>query len=542
MEPNRRFNVKMRPFFGILTIFLVLLFALCSCDMTKATNPGSISGYIAVEDNASKAGVIVKATGSDGTTSFVTSTDKYGFFCLEDVVPDEYSLSLRKTGYYTIEKTVKVEGGKSSDIGTVLLSINYGYIKGKVIDENSNPLAGATVTVTGTGLNYSGTTDAEGYYSIQAKPGTYKAISFAAPCHYLQDDLDNVTVKSEKDSTIDDYQLQKNHKYEIYEKKEATSETEGYRKYRCADCGDEKTEVLPMVTGAKWAGIRVSSYGMYDSFGRYPNVDEMLGFAAKMESCYSGSTGSYILIVGTIAEVRTGNVVTGGICMLDFPLSKEIQNATGEEDDAYEAYLTAMDKAGYSVWLQVEPGDADLVELATEVMNRYKHHSCVKGFGIDVEWYEYRTWYETDKSGRTRERSTSTKLTASYAKQILAAVQSIDPDYTVFVKHWDERWLPSENDKGLEGYIYVTDSQRLYTLDNFCDEFADWAESFPNSPVMFQIGYDADEGIWGEMDNPAQELGQAILAECKKRNLKNDIGIIWVDFTLKEAMEKITED
>lgn len=73
-----------------------------------------------------------------------------------------------------------------------------------------------------------------------------------------------------------------------------------------------------------------------------------------------------------------------------------------------------------------------------------------------------------------------------------------------------------------------------------CQEFADWAENFNPCPVMFQIGYDNDRTkIWGSMTNPAKELGTAILEECGKRDRTNTLGIIWVDFTLKEAMEKI---
>ena len=253
--------MKMKHFFGIAILVLVTVLALSSCDLlgtlTNTGEPGNINGYVDVEDGASRAGVIIKALSADGSNSYVTSSDKNGFFSIEDITPADYTLSFRKTGYLTIEKTVTVKGGKSSDIGTVTLSINYGYIKGKVIDENGNPLAGATVTVTGAGLNYSGTSDSNGNYTIQAKPGTYTAISFAAPCHYLQDGLSNVSVKSEKDIAIEDYQLQKNHKYEIYEKKEATSEAEGYRKYRCADCGDEKTEILPIVPAAE---IRTSPF------------------------------------------------------------------------------------------------------------------------------------------------------------------------------------------------------------------------------------------------------------------------------------------
>ena len=283
----------------------------------------------------------------------------------------------------------------------------------------------------------------------------------------------------------------------------------------------------------KWAGVRVSYYGMRSSFrvGKeftFPSVSDMVGFGQKMSSCYEGSVGTYILIVGTISSEYDdeGNVVNGK-CSLQFPLSKSIKNARGSEDDFYEDYLTAMDNAGQAVWLQVEPGDADLVELAKEVMNHYKHHSCVKGFGIDVEWYEYR-----EKEGA--DEGDSSKLSDATAKAVVNAVRAINPDYTVFVKHWDEEWLPP---KYRDGLIFVNDSQYYDSAADQRDDFAAWAEHFAPNPVMFQIGYSADRSkVWGKYANPAKELGKFIVDGCKSGN---DVGIIWVDFTLKEAMSKI---
>ena len=278
----------------------------------------------------------------------------------------------------------------------------------------------------------------------------------------------------------------------------------------------------PPTDTARWAGIRISSYGMKRSFGEnnFPSPDRMASFADKMESCYEGSTGAHILIVGTVSEKDWS-------CRLAFPLSHDIDRVTGRDEDFYEEYLDAFDKAGQEVWLQVEPGDADLVELAREVMSRYSHHSSVRGFGIDVEWYQPEG---TDGYG--------TELDNETAMDVLIAVQEINPDYTVFVKHWDNRWLPDD----MEGFIYVNDSQgfragrNTTALEEMADDFAAWAFLFDPCPVMFQIGYNADEDIWGDMENPAKELGQAILDACFS---ENDKGIIWVDFTLDKAMRNI---
>lgn len=261
----------------------------------------------------------------------------------------------------------------------------------------------------------------------------------------------------------------------------------------------------------KWSGVRVSSYGMRDSFDdEFPDVTKMCGFADKMSSYYEGSTGAYILIVGTMSGDDT--------CHLYFPVSEDYDYIEGSKYDKYEEYLTAFDKKGYSVWLQVEPGYADLETLVKLVMDRYGHHTCVKGFGIDVEWHR-----PIEGSDR------GTKLTDSIAKKVLAKVRSYNSGYTMFVKHWMEKYLPSK----MEGLIYVNDSQQFGSLEEVREDFSEWAAYYAPYPVMFQIGYRADRWIWSEFSNPAKEFGQYIVDGCTSGN---DIGIIWVDFTLNGVL------
>ena len=263
----------------------------------------------------------------------------------------------------------------------------------------------------------------------------------------------------------------------------------------------------------KWAGIRVSTYGMRDSFGRnnFPDVDKMAGFAETMESNYEGSTGAYLLIVGTMSGDDS--------CSLNFPVAGEYDYIYGSKNDRYEEYLDKFDEMGYSVWLQVEPGYADLVTLAKLVMDRYGHHSCVKGFGIDVEWHKPIEGVEE-----------GTKLSAQDARAVLAKVREYNPDYTVFVKHWEAAWLPPD----IEGLIYVDDWQYFTSVQNAVDVFSTWSKTFAPYPVMFQIGYEADKWLWSKYDDPAKEFGQAIVEGC---NTGNDVGVIWVDFTLDDVME-----
>ena len=522
--------MKVRPFFGIIAIVLVSLITLCSCEITAG--PSSISGRVLLEDGASPNRVLVTITAKDGSGSYNTRTDSDGLFKITDITPATYTVSFSKAGYYGDTKEVSVGEGQAITLESVTLILKLGTFTGKVIDEGGNPISGASVTVSGRGYSFSATTDASGKYTITAKPGIYTDITVSAinPCRYLQGTL-NKTVSADTETKLTDSTLLPDtHNYILTSVVEATTSAKGYREYRCTNCNHVETVDIPKRTdGARWAGIRASSYGLEESFGTYPGINSMASYAGKMESCYAGSNGTVILIVGVVSEDLTS-------CFLDFPITEQIANVTCSNVDFYEDYLTALDKGGYSVWLQVEPGNANLVELAKAVMNHYKHHSCVKGFGIDVEWYKR-------ADNRNGMKLSSDGDEPKTVDNVLKAVKAINSSYTVFVKHWDEKWLPDPK----TGLVFVNDSQGFFeggwgkgerkpSLEKMVHEFAQWAEDYYPCPVMFQIGYDADEGIWGEMENPAEDLGKAIIAEC---TTSNDIGIIWVDFTLKEVIEKI---
>ena len=524
--------MKVRPFFGFIAIILVSLITLCSCVYTPASS--SLSGCVVLEDGASPNRILVTVTAKDGSGSYNVRTDSDGRFTIGDITPSVYTVSFSKAGYYSESlEDVIVGDGKVVTLETVTLMMKLGTFTGKVIDDTGNPISGASVTVSGRGYSFSATTDANGNYTITAKPGIYTDITVSAinPCRYLQGTL-NKTVSADTETKLGNSTLLPDtHNYVLTSVVEATTSAKGYREYRCTNCNHVETVDIPKRTdGARWAGIRASSYGLEESFGSYPGINSMASYAEKMESCYAGSNGTVILIVGVVSEDLKS-------CFLDFPISEEIANVTCSNVDFYEDYLTALDKGGYSVWLQVEPGNADLVKLAKAVMNHYKHHSCVKGFGIDVEWYKR-------ADNRNGMKLSSDGDEPNTVSKVLTAVKAINSSYTVFVKHWDEKWLPDPK----EGLVFVNDSQGFFeggwgkgserkpSLEKMVNECARWAEDYDPCPVMFQIGYDADEGIWGEMENPAEELGKAIIAGC---TTSNDIGIIWVDFTLKEVIEKI---
>lgn len=259
-----------------------------------------------------------------------------------------------------------------------------------------------------------------------------------------------------------------------------------------------------------YAGFRASTYGIVP----FPEVSEWDSYAQAMEAAYPGSVASFVWIVGNV----TGNSGKRS-CTVNFPLSAAIPYVNDFPLDQNEEFLALCDRRCYSVWLQVESGDADLVALAGETMRRYKNHPCVRGFGIDTEWIS-----PDGKDGW------GTAVSDELARRLVAEVRSVNPRYEVFLKHWDARWMPPTERKGL---VFVNDSQGHETLETMRHEFSSWASRFAPSPVAFQIGYDADRSLWGAFADPLTELGFWLARDVPA---DQELSIIWVDFTLRDVM------
>lgn len=186
--------------------------------------------------------------------------------------------------------------------------------------------------------------------------------------------------------------------------------------------------------------------------------------------------------------------------------------------DQNESYLNRFDQEGFKVWLQVEPGAANIDTLIYIVLNRYKHHPCVAGFGIDVEWYN------------THLYAGGKKVTNDEASRWEQRVKAINPSYSLFLKHYGQSWMPP-NFRG--DILFVDDSQDFNFSSNpfnaMVNEFKSWGQKFSPNPVAFQYGYPADKIWWSAFSNPNKTIGQALL-----NNIPNCKGLFWVDFTITQ--------
>ena len=267
----------------------------------------------------------------------------------------------------------------------------------------------------------------------------------------------------------------------------------------------------------EWVGFRFSVNGVKKekNFGKVPDGDSWVGFVNKIKRNFNDDAKpTVIVIVNHITNDDTA-------CGFFFPAPKgysESKYILFDSSDKFEEILTKFDEEGINVWLQLEPGNNDLLKPTEITFKQYGHHSCVKGLGIDLEW-----WYRGD-DGK------GSKISDEQAKEVVDYVRSINPEYTVFVKHWNTKYMPPTYRDGL---IFIDDSQGFDSLTKAKKEFKEWAETYKDNPVFFQIGYEADRELWEK--RPA-DFAKAIAEEVTQYN--KHVGIIWVDFTMKEALEK----
>lgn len=279
----------------------------------------------------------------------------------------------------------------------------------------------------------------------------------------------------------------------------------------------DKSDFKTGVGRIEWVGFRFSEGGVKKerNYGKIPDGDSWVEFLTKMKRNFNSDAKPTVVVIVSQNSKDTVN-------MFGFPAPKgysETEYIKYDSKDKFESILTKFDEAGINAWLQVEPGNNDIIDIAKIVFKQYGHHSCIQGLGIDLEW-----WYR-------KETGKGKALTDEYAKKVVNYVRSVNSKYTVFAKHWKEDFMPSSYRDGL---IFVDDSQGFDSMSDVKKEFKNWAKKFKDNPVWFQIGYEADEHLWTK--SPV-EFANTIINEVTQYN--EHVGIIWVDFTMKDALKKM---
>jgi len=263
--------------------------------------------------------------------------------------------------------------------------------------------------------------------------------------------------------------------------------------------------------GVALAGARSSAYGIKP----FPSPEGWTTALKTIAGYFPGSTPVGIWIVGRLDGRTTG-------INMEFPRPDDGVDYGGlftfAESDKHEPFLNQFDANGIKVFLQVEPGFADVDRCIDLVLKQYQHHPSVIGWGIDVEWFN-----------NAKTDGPNAKATDQLAKDWEARVKSYNPKYRLFVKHFRQGDLPPAYRGDV---VFVDDSQQFKTVDSFLAEYKEFAEFFYPNTVLFQIGYRADKTWWGGVAAPIPKtLGERLAAQTRQ-----DCGIVWVDFTLRDVV------
>lgn len=253
----------------------------------------------------------------------------------------------------------------------------------------------------------------------------------------------------------------------------------------------------------KGAGIRSSTYGRPTDPG--PGYWARTG--AAIAAKFPGAKPEAVWIVSRLDGRGT---------RMSFPVPPGGDPLiTGMDEDISEPVLRLFDERGYRVWLQTEPGWAPVDQAFHVMLERYGHHPCVIGVGVDVEWH------------RSNDPDKGDPVTDEMARAWLAAARSHNPAYRMFLKHFREEVMPPT---AREGILFIDDSQIYESLGAMVAEFAKWGRTFAPAPVGFQYGYQTDKPWWSRMKDPVKEIGDRILAATP-----NTETLIWVDFSVRDV-------
>ena len=277
-----------------------------------------------------------------------------------------------------------------------------------------------------------------------------------------------------------------------------------------SNCDRSQEQIYQINEPIRYTGLRSSWYGIDYDFTN----EQWRTMSQNLASFFPANPQTtHIWIVG--------GLLTPGVCDLEFtkPGSKTYNNITFTPNKKlnHEQMLTYFDAHGITVYLQVEPGMASIDTLIDLVLNQYKHHPCVIGFGVDVEWFMVDSTVPNE----------TVPVTDSLAKQWEQNIKTHNPAYKLFLKHWEHTIMPPYYRGKI---VFINDSQGFSSLNDMTSEFSGWANYFAPGPVMFQVGYYADYNWWKNLANPPKAIGEAIAQKITTDG--QAVGIIWVDFTL----------
>ena len=282
---------------------------------------------------------------------------------------------------------------------------------------------------------------------------------------------------------------------------------------------DEKSITITVENGStqvdQVAGFRSTYYGDYTQWGHdQSDPAYWTSVAQQMSAKFPDSTPGGVLVVGSV----DGDPSSATNTFMPFPApAGSYPNVTFGTTDDLEPLLDAYDAAGLSIYLQVEPADADVSMLMDLVLNQYQHHSSVLGFGVDVYSYKH-----------VQNQGTGQALTDSEVNAWASQVQTFDPTYELVLTHWDSSYLSNARPANV---MFITNTAYTSSLSELTTEYISWIDSFGTSKTGFLIGDPSEMSWWTPLADPATEIMNPVITARPNAEIG---GIFWVDTSVLE--------
>jgi|GEM_PF-1438631 len=133
-------------------------------DGNTTDRTGDLRGNVSFDDVDGSTRSIQDATVTVGDNVATTSTNSSGEYAFSNLFIGTYEVTAEQSGFTTGNTTVEIEEDSKTP-GNITLEPQYGIVEGSVVDQDGDPIEGATIT--SEVLERETTTDADGEYRLE---------------------------------------------------------------------------------------------------------------------------------------------------------------------------------------------------------------------------------------------------------------------------------------------------------------------------------------------------------------------------------------
>ncbi len=179
------------------------------------------------------------------------------------------------------------------------------------------------------------------------------------------------------------------------------------------------------------------------------------------------------------------------------------------EYDYNEDFFDYISSRKLDVFLLLEPGDADSINLLKMVMEKYGAHNFIKGVCIDFEW-------------------TKSFIDAEVINNLLEVISSYGDDKIIILKHWN---IDSIENLISPKLVYLQNCENIKSIDELKSRHILWSRKYYPNKVGVEVGFETDRAFWSSFKNPIY----TIYDELYSIN-KTNLFYYWNESTLRDVL------